>query len=272
MTVHRFEEQKMSWERIGGLLILSLAMGCAGKERAPEIPPPWTAAQEKPAAPAPQTPAVKAVPDPAPNSAAAVPEPVAVSPAAPPTEPPAIVAAAPVATKPETPAAPPATPVAVKPEEPVAKPEAPVAQPVAPAEKPVVPAAKPVVPAEKPAVKAPAPPAPKKETAAPPAPKPAAATLDLATLEKRLKETSAIGVFTKLTLKNQVDDLINQFRAHYQGKGNTTLAALRQPYDQLVIKVLALLQDGDPSLARAIVESREAIWGILSDPEKFKKL
>lgn len=125
----------------------------------------------------------------------------------------------------------------------------------------------------KPAAKAPpAPPAPKKEVAAPAPPKPAAATLDLASLEKRLKDTPAIGVFTKLTLKNQVDDLLNQFRAHYQGQARTTLAALRQPYDQLLLKVLSLLQDSDPPLAQAIAESREAIWGILSNPEKFKNL
>jgi hypothetical protein len=96
--------------------------------------------------------------------------------------------------------------------------------------------------------------------------------LDLASLEKRLKETSAIGVFTKLTLKNQVDDLLNQFRAFYQDRRNTTLADLRQPYDLLILKVLALLQDADPSLASEIRESREAIWGILSDPAEFSKL
>lgn len=103
-------------------------------------------------------------------------------------------------------------------------------------------------------------------------PKPTPPPLDLAALEKRLKETEAIGVFTKLTLKNQVDALLDQFRAHYQGRAKTTLAALRQPYDQLLLKVLSLLQDSDPPLARAIVDSREAIWGILSDPEKFMKL
>jgi hypothetical protein len=36
-----------------------------------------------------------------------------------------------------------------------------------------------------------------------------------------------------------------------------------------MLKVLALLQDSDPTLARDIVASREAIWGILADPEKF---
>jgi hypothetical protein len=33
--------------------------------------------------------------------------------------------------------------------------------------------------------------------------------------------------------------------------------------------VLSLLQDSDPSLARDIVASRSAIWGILADPKKF---
>jgi hypothetical protein len=100
--------------------------------------------------------------------------------------------------------------------------------------------------------------------------KPAAAPpLDLKSLEARLRETSAVGVMTKLTLKNQVDDLLDQFREFYQGKLKTTLAQLRQSYDRLVMKVLALLQDADPPLANAIASSREAIWGILADPVKF---
>ena len=116
-------------------------------------------------------------------------------------------------------------------------------------------------PAEPPGRKPGATPSPAKKEASPP--------LDLTSLETRLKETKAIGVFTKLTLKNQVDDLLDQFRAYYQGRAKTTLAELRRPYDGLVLKVLSLLQDGDPELARAIVASREAIWGILADPVKF---
>jgi len=96
--------------------------------------------------------------------------------------------------------------------------------------------------------------------------------LDLETLKKRLRETNAIGVFTKITLKNQVDDLLDQFRAYYQGQTKTSLAELRQAYDMLLLKVLSLLQDGDPPLARVIVTSREAIWGILADPAKFATL
>ena len=102
-----------------------------------------------------------------------------------------------------------------------------------------------------------------------PAAKSAASPLDMKSLEARLKQTGAIGVFTKIALKNQVDDLLDQFRAYYAGRLNITLAALRRPYEMLLQKVLALLQDADPPLASAIVASREAIWGILADPAKF---
>jgi hypothetical protein len=38
----------------------------------------------------------------------------------------------------------------------------------------------------------------------------------------------------------------------------------------LVLKVLAVVQDGDPPLARALAGSWEAIWGILAGPEAFR--
>jgi hypothetical protein len=97
-------------------------------------------------------------------------------------------------------------------------------------------------------------------------------TLDLAGLTARLRDTKAIGVLTKLALSNQVDDLLKLFRAHHLGAHKTGLDRLRPPYDMLFLKVLAVVQDGDPSLARAIAGSREAIWGILADREKFKSV
>lgn len=113
----------------------------------------------------------------------------------------------------------------------------------------------------------------KSEAAPPVAAKPAGPPpLDLKSLEQRLKETNAIGVLTKLSLKNQVDDLLEQFREYYQGRLKTTLAELRRPYELLLMKALSLLQDGDPALAKAIHASREAIWAILSDRDKFSKL
>jgi hypothetical protein len=127
--------------------------------------------------------------------------------------------------------------------------------------------------APKPPVGAATPAAP--QTVAPSATAPAAATappLDLAALKQRLRDTSAIGVFTKLALKNQVDDLLDEFRGFYQGQVKVTLPQLRQSYELLVQKVLALLQDSDPPLAKEISASREAIWGLLADPQKFASL
>jgi len=95
--------------------------------------------------------------------------------------------------------------------------------------------------------------------------------LDLASLEARLRATGAIGVFTKLSLKNEVSDLIDQFKTFHHG-GAPPLTTLRQEYELLLLKVLSLLQDNDASLASAISASRESIWGILVDPVKFAKL
>jgi len=217
--------------RIGGLFVLLMA-GCAGVKPAP--------------------------PGESPQAGVAQAGPATVAPAK-----------APPAT---TPTPPPPTVATQGPTAAVAPSERPGTSP------PPAPAAKSIAKADAPAAKAPAKAAPPASAAQPPkkdivaqaagAPK-AAPPLDLTALETRLKDTEAIGVMTKIALKNQVDDLLDQFRAFYAGKLKTTLAELRRPYDLLVLKVLSLLQDSDPSLAAAIAASREAIWGILSDPKKF---
>lgn len=96
--------------------------------------------------------------------------------------------------------------------------------------------------------------------------------LDVAALKTRLRETRAIGAFAKLALSNQMDDLVQEFRSLHLGGQSNNVTKLRQRYDLLVLKVLALIQDGDPTLARAIAGSREAIWTILADPEQFKSV
>jgi hypothetical protein len=228
----------MSAARIGGFLCVLLMAGCAGIERAPPREAPQTAM---------------------PPGATVALEPT-VAPSAPPTpEPPPPEPPQTMATERGTVAA-----------EPMAPPAAPTVsgstgQSVAKLE-----ASTPKAPAKVPSSPTPAAQLPKKETPAPALAKPEALPpLDLKSLETRLKETKAIGVFSKLALKNQVDDLLDKFRAFYQGRLKTSLVELRRSYDLLVLKVLALLQDADPPLASAIAASRESIWGILSNPAKF---
>ena len=181
----------------------------------------------------------------APSPAAAVPPAVAAAP-------PAIESAAPSAAALEPP------PVAAPP---VAAPAPPTVASTPPAVAATPAPAPAASAAAKTVSKAPAPP---KIVAAPP-------TLDLASLETRLRATRAIGVFTKLSLKNQVSDLFDQFKTFHHG-GAPPLTMLRQEYDLLLLKVLSLLQDNDASLASAVAASRESIWGMLADPAKFATL
>ena len=163
----------------------------------------------------------------------------------------------------------------VKPDTRVSEPPVVATQPGTPK-----PAAKPApatpqpAPAEAPAPSA-KPPAPRAASkAAPPVAKAPAVVpaLDLKTLEEQLKHTKAIGFFTKITLKNQVDDLLDRFREYYEGRSKLTMTDLRRSYELLMMKVLSLLQDEDQELASAIVSSREAIWGLLADPKRFATL
>ena len=96
--------------------------------------------------------------------------------------------------------------------------------------------------------------------------------LDVPALKARLGDTPVIGLFTRLALRNEADDLVQRFRAHHRDGSQADVASLRERYNMLVLKTLALIQDGDPPLARTISGSREAIWGILADPEKFKSV
>jgi len=131
-------------------------------------------------------------------------------------------------------------------------------------------------PAPAPATKAAPPPkaTPPKAPAPAPAKAPAAAAapLDLRTLEQRLKDTAAIGVLTKLSLKNQVDDLVARFKTYHAGARPPTLTELKPSFDLLLMKVLSLLQDKDSALARDINASRDAIWGVLTDKQKLAEI
>ena len=182
----------------------------------------------------------------------------------------------PVAATPETAKAPQtakATPATAKPPSPTSKAPAPTSKAPATTTKAKPAPATTVKTAPPPATK-PQPATPQKQAAAPAPPKQAAAasTLDLDGLEARLKQTKAIGLMTKLSLKNKVDDLLAQFRQHHAGKPMPTVAELRRSYDLLMMKVLSLLQDHDQQLASDILSSRERIWGMLADPKSFAAL
>ena len=112
----------------------------------------------------------------------------------------------------------------VKPDTQVSEPAVVATQPGTPkpAAKPIAPATPQPAPAEAPAPSAKPVAAGAASKAAPPVAKATAVApaLDLTSLEERLRETEAIGFFTKITLKNQVDDLLDRFRDYYEGEAH----------------------------------------------------
>lgn len=136
---------------------------------------------------------------------------------------------------------------------------------VAPAKEPVkgVPQeAKPKAEEKKPApTPAPAAAPAAKESVAAPAPK--AKGFDLDMLTERLKQTGAIGVFTKLAINSDATDLIDAVKKYRKlAVLQAKLAEVRSRFDGLLMKILALLED-DPQLARNIYVAREQIWSSL---------
>ncbi len=88
----------------------------------------------------------------------------------------------------------------------------------------------------------------------------------------RIRETGAIGFFTKLALKNQIDDLLSEIREFHARVNDTELSVLNDRFNLLLMKVITLLQDDDPKLFQDIVSARELLWINLADPEKFARL
>ncbi len=122
------------------------------------------------------------------------------------------------------------------------------------------------------AVPAPAPapvPAPPREAALPPPPAPA--TISLEELGNRIKATPAIGTFSKLALKNDIDDLVDALRGYHEHEQGD-LDDLHERYEALVLKLMTLLERDEPELALALGRSRDDIWSRLVNPIEFAKL
>lgn len=104
-----------------------------------------------------------------------------------------------------------------------------------------------------------------------PPPASAARPVDLEQLTQRLKQTPAIGLFTKLELKNQIEDLVEKARASHE-RGDPSLEVLHERFDLLVLKLLSLLQDDEPALAAEVAASRDSLWAVLADPVQLSRL
>jgi hypothetical protein len=88
---------------------------------------------------------------------------------------------------------------------------------------------------------------------------------DIEMLVERMKETDAIGVISKLSLKNKVDDLLEQAEEIKDDEPGLDKSeqtrVLREKFEGLILKTVALLNKGeDFTLAQDIYLAREELW------------
>lgn len=95
---------------------------------------------------------------------------------------------------------------------------------------------------------------------------------DLDTIITQVTSSKALGFLTKLSLKRDIDRLLDDIKKYHGGKGELTLEQLHERYDALVHNLVSLLQDKDEELVKSIDDGRDKLWVMLADEKKFATL
>jgi len=93
--------------------------------------------------------------------------------------------------------------------------------------------------------------------------------VDLQLLGDMLADTKAIGLFTKLSLKKDIDKVLLRLKKFHDGKSKFTLEQLEEQYDLLLMKIAIYLQDNDLALHKHLCNAWLVIWEDLRDFDRF---
>ena len=96
--------------------------------------------------------------------------------------------------------------------------------------------------------------------------------VDFATLEKRIRKTSAIGGLAKLKLSGDINKMVADLKTYHAGGSPHTLEQHREQYDLLYMKVASQVQDKDPELFDQLCNAWEPLWAELQDVDNLKKV
>jgi len=84
--------------------------------------------------------------------------------------------------------------------------------------------------------------------------------ISIEALTRRLESSKAIGVFTKLEIRNDIVGLVDEIhRYRNQDMLESKLNEVRSSFDGLLLKIVGLLE-ADPALSQDLYTSREFIW------------
>ena len=96
--------------------------------------------------------------------------------------------------------------------------------------------------------------------------------LDLAHLKSGLRKSDAIGFLTKLSLKNQLEELLTRFADFHNGSGAHNIESLQQEFEALFAITLDLVREDDPFLHDYLIAARVALWQTVRDPDLFQQV
>jgi hypothetical protein len=91
-------------------------------------------------------------------------------------------------------------------------------------------------------------------------------------LEAGLKQTPVIGFFDKISLKGQLDALIDGVRRYHKGEAGISRDDLAHQFKRLFRRTLDLLEADRSGLYQEIAASRGALWNLMIDRRTFTKL
>lgn len=97
-------------------------------------------------------------------------------------------------------------------------------------------------------------------------------SINLEGLEVGLRDTNAIGLFKKLSLKRDLDRLIVNFQAFHGGAEEANIEKLESSFEKLVNNTLSLLHAKDPDLHQRVSAARSQLWFRLRDPDTFQAM
>ena len=93
--------------------------------------------------------------------------------------------------------------------------------------------------------------------------------VDLQLLADMLADTKAVGLFTKLSLKKDIEKMLLRLSKFHDGKSKFTLEQLEEQYNLLLMKIAIHLQDNDLTLHRHLCNAWLEIWEDLRDFDRF---
>ncbi len=92
---------------------------------------------------------------------------------------------------------------------------------------------------------------------------------DFHALETKIRNSEAIDLFSKISLKIEITSLVNEAVRLHEGKSAAGLYQRKVRFEELIDRAVIMLRKGDVSLAEEVEGSREALWRFLNSPEKL---